>query len=196
MNWISATGLVIVLFFSLPKTEAQSKLSKLVPYTTLSVQYAGSTGLISAGIAKTSRKQLFELGLLYGYTPAWGDHTNHSLSVKLTGSPVQLRLAQKLYWQPIQAGIFLCQNFGKNLGLAWDQQYPKGYYWWSRSTRTHLLLSTQVTFDSALDFADKIALYIETNTNDLYIVSYFPNRRTMRITDIFFLGAGCKILIK
>ncbi len=190
-----AIGFVFVFFF-LSNIQAQSWLKKQMPYTTFSLQYAGSTGLFSAGIAKTGKKQLFELGLLYGYTPAWGDYANHSLSLKLSVSPFQLRLAQKLYWQPIQAGVFLCQNFGKNLGLAWDQQYPKGYYWWSRSTRTHLFFSTQVTFDSGIDFIDKIAFYIEANTNDLYISSYFPNRKTMKITDIFFLGTGCKILIK
>jgi len=195
MNRVTAIGLLLVLTF-LSRAQAQSRLKELVPYTTISVQYAGSTGFVSAGIAKTGKKQLFELGLLYGYTPAWGDHANHSLSLKLSGSPFQLSLAQKLYWQPIQAGVFLCQNVGKNLGLIWDQQYPKGYYWWSRSTRTHLFFSTQFTIDSGPGLIDRIALYIEANTNDLYISSYFPNRQTMKITDIFFLGTGCKILIK
>ena len=191
------TAIVLLLIFTLLiNTHAQHSLKELAPYTTFTFQYAGSTGLISAGIAKTGKKQLFELGLLYGYTPALGDHANHSLSIKLNVSPFQVHIAQKLYWQPIQAGGFLCQNFGKNLGLIWDQQYPKGYYWWSRSTRIHLFFSTQITVDSGIDFIDKIAFYIETNTNDLYISSYFPNRQTMRITDIFFLGTGCKLLLK
>ena len=190
-----ATGLICI-FVSLLPARAQNRLKELIPYTTLNAQYAGSTGLVSVGIAKTSEKQLLELGLMYGYTPAFGGDANHSLFLKLSASPSRLAIAPKLYWQPIQIGVFLCQNFGKNLGLTWDQQYPKDYYWWNRSRRTHVFFGTQLTLDSGPGRIDKVALYMEANTNDLYISSYFPNRRTMKIRDIFFLGVGCKLLIK
>jgi len=41
--------------------------------------------------------------------------------------------------------------------------------------------------------ADRVAFYFEENTNELYIFSYFTNRKTIKVYDIIFFGTGIKL---
>jgi hypothetical protein len=98
--------------------------------------------------------------------------------------------------EPLQIGIFLAQNFGKNIDFKWSSKYPKGYYWWGSSFRQHIFFSTQLSRALPKGYFSKVSLYLEANTNDLYLYSYFSNRNTITLYDIFFLGIGTKFYLR
>lgn len=184
---------ILLLVLLLPMSiQAQSQTRK----TFYSMQYAGSVGFLSGGIHKLSPNEKVSAGLVYGFTPKSLGGPLGSLSLKLQYTPFSIKINPQISIEPIQAGIFLTQNFGKNIDFKWGQNYPKGYYWWGSSFRQHLFFSTQATFHFQKSSFSKISIYLEANTNDLYIYSYFPNMKTMNIYDIFFLGAGTRFYIR
>ena len=159
-------------------------------------QFAGSTGLVSAGFSKVSARDKIELGLLYGYLPKAYGGTNHSLSLKFAYNPWQLRAFKRIQVEPVQLGVFICQNFNKDLEFSWGNKYPKHYYWWPRATRFHPTLSTQLSYVFDSERVDRLAYYVEANTNDLYIASYYPNMKALSLYDIIFFGMGLKLYFK
>lgn len=168
----------------------------LLQHGAIGVQYAGSVGFLSAGYFKNNTKDKLSIGLVYGYTPKQLGGPLGSLSLKFRYNPFHLRLYKHLYWDPIQAGIFLAQNFGKNIDFKWGGKYPKGYYWWGSSFRQHVFFSTQLAMELQKGRFSKVSLYFETNTNDLYLYSYFPNRETLSLYDIFFFGIGMRLNLR
>lgn len=175
---------------------SQKHINKLFPKSVFTVQYAGSTGFLTLGFSKVTSKNKIEIGFLYGMVPRSLGGLNQSLTLKGTYNPLHLDILKRIKIEPIQTGVFICQNFGETLGLQWGNKYPKGYYWWPRSTRIHFFVSSQVSYKIEKKHFDRIAYYFEANTNDLYLYSYFPNRNTMSLYDIFFFGTGIKLYIK
>lgn len=167
----------------------------LFPKSLVALQFAGSTGLLSAGFSKVSRRDKIELGLLYGYLPKAYGGTNHSLSLKFAWNPWQIAAGKRLSIEPLQLGLFVCQNFNKDLDLTWGKNYPRHYYWWPRATRIHPTASVQLAIRAGTKHIDRIACYLEANTNDLYIASYYPNRNAISVYDIIFFGAGLRLYL-
>lgn len=168
---------------------AENGINKLFPKSAFTLQYAGSTGFMTIGFSKVATK--LELGILYGNIPHSLGGVNYSVSLKVAYTP--FRFGKKIRMEPVQIGTFPCQNFGKNLGLRWEKQYPKGYYWWTRSLRFHCFISSQISYAIAKKQADRIAFFFEANTNDLYIFSYITNRKSIKLYDIVFFGTGIKL---
>lgn len=175
---------------------SQNWLGRTFPKSAVNLQYAGSTGFATAGFFKVSRRDKIELGILYGYLPASLGGGNHSLSLKLLYNPFQFLVTKRIQLEPLQLGSFICQNFNEDLGLSWGPEYEKGYYWWTRSLRFHLFAGGQVSCKISTKHIDRISAYFEANTNDLYLYSYFPNRKTMHLSDIFFFGTGVKMYLQ
>lgn len=190
---------ILTLVFSLlfSSIYAQKGFRKWFPQTAITGQYAGSIGMYSIGYSKITPNKKIELGLLYGKIPKFAGTEHRTLSLKFTYNPIHYNINTRFTFEPIQMGVFLCQNFGENSSLFWGKQYPKGYYWWSKSLRIHGFVSTQLSYKMIESKSfDRISLYLEANTNDLYLYSYLPNTRTMDWHDIFFLGAGIKVYVK
>ena len=186
---------ILAFLFFLTTIFAQSRLQQAFPKSAITAQFAGSTGLVTAGFSKVSARDKIEVGLLYGYTPRrYGDL--NALVLKGTYNPFHITITEKIKLEPIQTGLFISQNFGKNLGLKWGEEYPYGYYWWSRSTRFHFFISTQASYKLDTKYMDRLSLYFEANTNDLYVFSYVPNRNALSLYDIFFFGTGIKLYLK
>lgn len=137
-----------------------------------------------------------EFGLLYGRLPRFAGGVNNSLVFKFIYNPFKYKLGEKFLLKPLQGSLFIAQNFSKDLRVFWDKKYPKGYYWWSRSTRFHFSLSTQISYPLAIKHIEKLSWYIEANTNDLYLYSYLENLNAFLPHDIFFLGMGIKVYLK
>jgi hypothetical protein len=133
-----------------------------------------------------------EIGAVYGYTPPAFGGALHSVSLKFTYIPFHVHFLDRMSWEPIQTGLFVAQNFGKNLYLHWPEKYPKHYYWWSSSLREHVFLSTQLSCNVNYKRLSRISGYFEANTNDLYVYSYFPNRGALSLYDIICFGIGLK----
>ena len=172
-----------------------AQIFRSLPKTAFTAQFAGSTGLYTFGVSKVSRYNKIELGLLYGRVPKSFGGINNSLVLKFTYNPFHIAVTEKIKFEPVQTGIFINQNFSKNRSLFWTDKYSKGYYWWTRSTRFHFFLSTQVSLRIEKNHVDRLAWYFEANTNDLYLYSYLPNPRSMSLYDIFFFGTGLKLYL-
>jgi hypothetical protein len=119
----------------------------------------------------------------------------HSATLKFGFAMFRKRLNPAFSITPLTAGLFFAQHFGNNLHTTWDARYPKGYYWWPRNMRQHLFLSTCVAFHPGSELIEKIALYFEMNTNDLYLYSYIPNTRALQWHEIVFFGTGLKVFL-
>jgi hypothetical protein len=177
----------------------QNKDRKFLPGTYSSLQFAGSTGFITAGVFKGTKDEKLQLGILYGHTPQRFGGPLHSFSFKLIYDPFRFEVSKNVFVDPLQTGFFISQNFGPKLRVTWGDNYPKGYYWWSPGLRTHFFLSSSIgIYTRESEWLDNISCYFEVNTNDLYIASYMnkKNYRSLSFYDIVFFGAGIKLKFK
>lgn len=189
-------GILVFLISIQHVALSQSWLARKFPVSVLTAQYGGSIGFLSFGVSKATPKNKFELGLLYGNVPKSLGGVNNSITLKGTYNPFHIPVMKKIDLEPLQTGIFVSRNFGENLGPNWGNKYPGGYYWWTRSIRFHFFLGSQVSYKIQSKHIDRLSAYFEANTNDLYLYSYFPNRNTISLYDIFFFGTGIKLYIK
>jgi len=183
---------IFILFYTSDAVYAQY----LRKNTSYGIQYAGSIGFLSMGYYKHSPKDKVSIGLVYGFTPKNAGGPLGSLSLKVRYDPFHLKVHRYISIEPVQIGFFLAQNFGKNIDFRWSHKYPKGYYWWGSSFRQHAFVSTQVSFMIPKGYFSKASLYLEANTNDLYLYSYFSNQNTITLYDIFFLGIGSRFYLR
>ena len=190
---------VITIFISLVISfSSRAQVNKILEGAGVNVQFAGSTAFLNAGVVKRMLNEKMESGLMYGHTPGIFGGPLHSATVKFLYNPWQIRAARKILVEPLQPGVFLCQHFGKNFHEFWSrQQYPRGYYWWPRSLRRHLFISSAVSYDPGINTIRSISVYFETNTNDLYLASYLNKRnyKSLSIYDIIFFGVGLKVYL-
>ncbi len=162
--------------------------------TSYSIQYAGSTGFISLGIQKVTTNKKFEIGIQTGKIPSFIGQVQRTAVGKFLYAPFQLN-HKSFIFQPLTSGLFFARYFGENHG-NWSNKYPKGYYWWNRSMRSHVFIGSQISLTTKSNYISRMAIYFEANTNDLYLYSYIPNRKSMSLYDIIFFGTGIKLYMK
>jgi len=189
--------IVFLLLAASSRVSAQS-LKFLIPDGAI-VQYAGSIGYLSGGV----NYELFgnkkgNLDLLYGFVPGNKGGVLHIATAKLSYKPWTIGLKDLGKFYPFNPGAFLTYTFHKDLSLKFPGgQYAHDYYYWSEALRPHLAFSSEIEVN-----ADKlirnsgikaIGLYIETNTNDYYLINYLQNTSALHIYDIFQLGIGMRL---
>lgn len=165
----------------------------------LNIQYAGSTGFVSIGYLRQLANKKIELGMLYGYTPGVYGGPLHSVTLKVLYNPWRIPVGSFLVVEPLQAGVFFSQHFGKDLEILWSRkQYPPLYYWWPRTLRSHPFISTAVSLQSGSKWFHRLTWYFEGNTNDLYIASYSikQNHKSLSLYDIVYFGSGIKVYLR
>lgn len=156
----------------------------------VSAEYAGGFGMISAGILYHWSKNS-EVGLTAGYTPhEYGNMWSGNFLISYTLLPV--RISKHIELNLLKTGVFINFNFGKNVYVKWPSYYPENYYWWNSSVRYGPFIDSEVKFKpekSKLVYA----LFFQCLTNDLYLYTYFPNTRFVKLEDIIYFGAGIRI---
>lgn len=159
------------------------------------MQYGGSIGYLSGGLGYHFFKEKVATSLHYGYVPESKGGALNILTTKFEYKPFKIKIGNSLIFHPINPGTFLSYTLGRNFDKKFDpNQYPDGYYWWSTAMKIHLSFGTELKILG--DRSSKIksvSLYAETNTNDLYAISWFENRTTTPINRIFFMGYGLRI---
>lgn len=156
------------------------------------VQYAGSIGMGSFGIGYDAFGR-HRFSLHYGYVPESVGGPLHIVASKLLFDIWTIRLSESTIFKPLDAGIMLTYHFGSQFRTHWPKhRYPEGYYWWKTSVRPHLLTETSVTFRLGDEGIRFLTGYIELNTNELYLISYVKNIRSLSITDIVKIGVGIR----
>lgn len=159
------------------------------------LQFAGSIGFLSLGAGVTSKSQKFQHEFLYGFVPSYYGGPLSKISYKLTYYPIQRKISERTSWLPINIGGALAYNLGSGYSLIPSyKKYDRDYYWWSSGLRKHITLSTAIKLSPKSGENKDILLYLEANTNDLYLMTWIDNPGNMSILDIMFLGVGVKSL--
>jgi hypothetical protein len=174
---------------------AQEKLIRTLTPDQVVIQYAGSIGYFSLGAGYNFFKDKSTLSFHYGHVPENKGGTLNIAAVKFDYKPFSIVINDKITFLPVNPVFFLSYTFGKDFGLRFNRdQYAKGYYFWSPALREHLGLNSEVRLLG--DKSSKIksvSIYAEANTNDLYMISWYENRTTTPIYEIFHLGFGVKL---
>lgn len=175
-------------------------LKKLVPDDAI-VQYAGSIGFLSAGLGyDLFGNKRGSLDFNFGYVPKTAGGPLRILSLKFAYRPWKVSFGKWGTFYPLNPGTFLSYHFGKDYDFQWDEnQYVKGYYWWSSALRPHLSFSNEVKlnlkkiFNSKAPGLQSISIYSEFNTNELYLISFLQNVDALSVTHIFKVGFGLRL---
>lgn len=191
--------LLIFSFFLVPSLSfGQNKILKALTPDYINLQYGGSIGYVSAGVGYHFLGEKTSLSFNYGFVPSSKGGPLNILTPKFDYKPFNIHFGKNVVWKPINPGLFISYTLGRNFDKKFDpDQYPEGYYWWSTALKIHLGFSTEVKILGSQKSAIKaVSLYAETNTNDLYLISWFENRTTTPISRIFFMGYGVRLHLK
>ncbi|WP_304065931.1 hypothetical protein [Pedobacter glucosidilyticus] len=198
---ILSINIIIVFLLAKVATAQQDTMQTkhwLIPKSVIT-QYAGSIGYLSAGVGYNLNKSgNSTLDIHYGHVPASKGGSLHIVTAKFAYRPFHVKINQHTTLSPLNPGFFLSYHAGSNFDSTWDDNnYPKGYYWWSTAFRPHLSLSTELSLKSEKKLKSigikKLSFYSEFNTNELYFVSLFQNSTYLKLHDIFKLGFGSRI---
>lgn len=198
MKTLNISLVIILLLTSIVNAQSDTSKYWLIPKSAI-VQYAGSIGFFSAGAGYNANKSgNSTIDLHYGYVPSNKGGNLHILTAKFAYRPFHIKINKQLTLSPINPGFFLSYHAGSNFDSTWDDDnYPKGYYWWSTAFRPHIFLSTELSLKSKKILHSigikKLSIYTEFNTNELYFVSFFQNSTYLGLDDIFKLGFGTRI---
>jgi len=184
-----------LLLCSVQTARAQSKLINTLIPDQLIMQYAGSIGYISGGIGYNLWKEKSTLSFHFGYVPKNKGGELDIAAIKLDYKPFTIHIGDQLIFHPINPVAFLSYTFGQEFGFEFDSQvYDKGYYFWSPALREHLGLTSELKIlGDGSSKIKSISLYVETNTNDLYAINWYHDKKGIPFTDIFRLGFGLKM---
>ena len=157
------------------------------------IQYAGSIGVVSIGAGYDVFKSRARFSTHFGAIPKPMGGPLNVLALKFLYEPVTLTVDKKTLIRPVDFGIMGSYHYGHEFEERWPEEHDKGYYWWNPALRVHLVVESSVTHEFPEDHRLKAAtFYYEVNTNDLYLVSYVLNVRSIRLFDILKVGAGVR----
>jgi hypothetical protein len=187
----------IMIIAPISITAETKKRHPLVPCNAI-IQYAGSTGYISAGAEwKYGKHKQWGTALLIGYLPKFHSHREKAVAtLKQTLSPWDIQLNKNINLHPLNCGMFLTTIYGNCFWTEEPDKYPDKYYQISTHLRIHIFAGQEIIFtlnDKYNKLFNSISLYYELNTCDLYLCSYFPNIKHLNISDIIKIGFGTKL---
>lgn len=181
----------VLLIFS---SSAQAQLMKRYAPDFYSLQYAGSIGYLSLGVGYNILKDKGRASIHYGYLPKLNGGNFHIATGKFHFSPIAVKTLKRYTIRPIDFGIFLTYHFGPKFNTTWSKnRYPDDYYWWINSWRLHLALEQSVSYTPKNSKIKNITFYSELNTNDLYLVSFVENTKSLNLADIIKVGVGTRL---
>jgi hypothetical protein len=183
------------LFLTISFTAAQAQQAHWSVPDFAVVQYAGSIGYFSAGMGYNVFKSRARLSTHFGMVPESRGGRLNVASVKLFFNPTTLTVWNRVRMNPIDVGLIGSYNYGESFETKWPEGvHPKGYYWWNPALRAHLGIESSVTYEFRKGHSLRaITGYIEYNSNDLYLISFIQNIKTVRLWDIIKLGTGVRI---
>ena len=181
-------GILIIHLYS---QVASAQRSRALPHFA-TVQHAGSIGYVSGGLGYNLSEKV-SVSVHYGYVPKSRGGELNIIAGKLLYNTRTFRLSRCLKFDPFRPGVMLAYHIGSEFRTRWpSHRYPEGYYWWKTSLRAHLLGQTSLTLDLESRRIRAVTAYIEFNTNELYVISYFKNHHSLGLTDIIKVGYGIR----
>jgi hypothetical protein len=172
--------------------DSAKKRSALLP-DHVKLQFAGSTGFLTAAVGYTNKKHSLEGDFQYGYLPeSIGGVTIHTASSKLTWLPFQKIGGRKLQVRPLSAGVLVAYTFGKQYFLFSPKNYDYTYYDFPTALHFGLFIGGQVFLPSGNSRTRGIGFYYEAGTHDKAMMNYFSNTRALSVGDVMHLAIGVK----
>lgn len=190
---------VIGLLLSFGALRSQAQAFKFLVPDEAIVQFAGSIGYLSAGVGyDLFKNERGNLDLNYGFVPGSKGGVLNIATVKFAYKPWMIKVKDWAKIYPVNPGVFVTYTFHEELSYRFsDDQYPKGYYYWSEAIRPHLSFSNEIEFNAEKLLKGTkikaISVYSEFNTNDYYLINYFQNMSALTPSDIFALGIGLRV---
>jgi hypothetical protein len=189
--------IVFIITVGTSSLSVAQSMNALIPDAAV-VQHGGSIGYLNVGIGYNLMKEKGTLDLGYGYVPASKGGKLNIVSAKFAYKPFSLKIKDQAVIHPLNPGFFVTYHTGKDFDILLDQeQYTPGYYWWSEAIRSHLSFSNEVRVNGGKILSGSkikgLSIYSEFNTNELYVVSWFKNPKTVRLNDIFKVGYGIRV---
>jgi len=185
--------IALLLCFSQQLFAQKTFLQRLEP-DHINLQYAGSIGFLSAGVGYNFFKEKTALSFHIGYVPEDLGGELTIIAIKYDYKPFSINIKDKFIIHPINPVIFTSYTLGQNFDFKFEKpQYRKDYYFWSSAFRIHMGAGSEIKILTNKESKIKsISLYAEANTNDLYAISWFKNRKSTPFYEIFKLGYGVK----
>lgn len=172
---------------------SQAQENKYVP-DFVTMQYAGSIGFLSLGAGYEVFGDKAMVSLQYGYVPETKGGQLNIISGRLLFKTGTVRVSPRTSFAPLSAGMIISYHFGSEFRSRWPgHRYPDGYYWWRTSMRFHLNTQTSFTYRLKSDRVQSVTGFVDLNVNELYLVSYVKNARSLSITDIVKVGYGVRL---
>lgn len=163
------------------------------------IQYAGSTGLLNAGLGwEYGKNSQHETDMMFGYVPKYEKSSGFfTFTLRQTYVPFKKPLFNDaLSVQPLSCGIFMSSVFNSEYWVRCPERYPNsGYYFFPLKIRIHLFVGQRYTFVVSRDkqrLFNTISAVWELSTCDLYILSKAHNS-TLPFHETLSLSLGVKV---
>lgn len=199
MKFVSFKYILLLVIMSITTniTAETNKRHPLVPRSGV-MQYAGSTGFLSAGVEwKYGKREQWGTTLLLGYLPKFYSHREKAVvTLKQTFSPWNIKLNKNINLRPLNCGMFLSSIYGHSFWKQEPERYPDKYYKISTHFRIHIFAGQEIVFslnEKHNCLLKSVSLYYELNTCDIYLYNYFPNIKYLNLGEIIKLGLGTKL---
>lgn len=152
---------------------------RLIPNQT-TLQYAGSIGLMSAGIGwHYGRHDHWETDFLIGFLPRYhSEHAKSTFTLKQRYVPWHVVLGSRWTFQPLTTGLFFNTISGDDFWRNEPDKYPKRYYGFSTKVRSNVFIGQRWRYSVPTRkrrLHSAISAYYELSSCDLYIVSKAVN---------------------
>ncbi|WP_321424152.1 hypothetical protein [uncultured Bacteroides sp.] len=196
--------LLMIPFFVNAKSKYEEKAEKykthwqkLIP-TYSKLQFAGSMGLLSAGIGwDYGKRKQWETDLLIGYVPHYSSSAKATFTIKQNFMPWKFNLGRNISMEPLACGLYINTVLNEDFWVKEPDRYPKGYYNFSTKIRSNIFVGQRFTYNMNSEkhsFAKAVTLFYELSSSDLYIVSASGNNY-LKPKDYIHLSLGVKLQI-
>lgn len=160
------------------------------------VQYAGNIGFVSAGVGYASRKENYQLSLIYGYAPpSMAGVRVHTLTAKNIFGLYKVHLNKKQMLIPY-AALGLSFEIGGRSFFSQPSNMPKNYYNFPKSV--HVVASGGLKIRYMASHCKNLRgfeFFVETTTIDAYIW-YKLRSNEVKLHHILSAAAGVHLLLK
>ena len=176
--------------------DSEIRFSKYFP-DMVNLQYAGNTGMVSAGPSWFVCKDKLKVDCSVGFVPKFeARHPIYIMSLKgIYITEPSLRI-KNVNVKPVNFGMAFSYTFGNRFNRYLNiNKYPKGYYWWNTACRFGFLYQFQAYIRPEWEIIEKLGFYFEASFWDVDIYSRIDNGNDsyLSLWDITTFGFGTSI---
>ena len=160
-------------------------------------QFAGSIGVVSAGVGWNYYRNHWETDLLMGIVPKASDkHAMATLTLKQNYYPWKIKFGEKVSFEPLSCGVFVNTLLDGDFWGKQPDKYPDGYYWFSTRIRSHIFIGERITLhlNEKKSWHRSISFFYELSTCDLYLLHKIGDHY-LKPKDYLSLAFGIKLQV-